>query len=254
MRHTSGQLRLNWKTALDSAATVAVIVACGSLTWATLRSGSAPGRPKPTQESVPLPSTSVPLSGATIKGSMTAPVAIIEYSDFQCPYCAVFATKIAPDINKEFVSTNRVLIAFRHLPLASIHSLATRAAQGAICAGQQGKFWEMHDLLFLNQKNLREAMIASAVASLVLDSNRFAECMDSHVTLQISRDALGAAALGISGTPTFLVGLTQKDGTVTVKHRFAGAKPLPFFREVLNALLTDAAEPRARAAVGPATR
>jgi protein-disulfide isomerase len=209
MRHNFGQLHFNWKTALDSAATVAVIVACGSLTWATLRSGSAPGRPKSTPESAPLPSTPVPLSGATIKGSMTAPVAIIEYSDFQCPYCAVFATQIAPELNKEFVSTNRVLIAFRHLPLTSIHSMATRAAQSAICAGQQGKFWEMHDLLFLNQKNLREALITSAVATLVLDSNRYEECMDSQLNFQISRDALSAAALGISGTPTFLVGVTQ---------------------------------------------
>lgn len=90
----------------------------------------------------------VNIDGAYSKGSNDAKVTIVEFSDFQCPYCARFYSETLGQIIKDYVDTGKVRFVYKHFPLISIHPLAQKAGEAAACAGEQGKFWEMHDLMF----------------------------------------------------------------------------------------------------------
>src|SRR5689334_12321708 len=104
----------------------------------------------------PPPEIPLPVGGEPFKGSPAARVAIVEYSDFQCPYCGEYAREIFPRLDSNYIKSGKVRYYFRDLPLAS-HTFALGAAQAARCAGEQGKFWEMHDHLFANQTALAPA-------------------------------------------------------------------------------------------------
>jgi protein-disulfide isomerase len=135
------------KSALDVFAAVLVIIVGTLALWRSLHSTRTPVAAREARPAPPLPTEPVSLDGAALKGSSSANIAIIEYSDFQCPYCAKFVRDTFPLLNRRYIETGKVLFAFRHLPLDNIHSLAHRAAENAECARQQGKFWEMHDAL-----------------------------------------------------------------------------------------------------------
>ena len=104
------------------------------------------------------PKDPLPLEGAAIRGNRSATVAIVEYSDFKCPACGQFATGTLPAIERRYVDTGKVLLAFRQYPMDR-RPLAQKAAEAAICAGDQGKFWEMHDQLFAHQGRLEETSL-----------------------------------------------------------------------------------------------
>lgn len=177
------------------------------------------------------------LQGAAIIGSAAAGVAIIQYSDFQCQFCGVFARDTWPRIKREYVDQGTVIAAFRHLPL-SIHRYARRAAVGADCARFQGRFWQMHDLFFNNQSRLGE-FTAAAPVSLGLDQVTFQDCMRHDRGQTIDSDLALAAQLGINSTPTFLIGKRRSTGEVEVVRVVRGAQSFDRFRVILDSLLTD---------------
>jgi protein-disulfide isomerase len=188
-----------------------------------------------------LPTKAVSLDGATLRGNARAQLAILMYSDFQCPYCAKFADTTFRQLDDEYIGKGRVLFAFRHLPLTAIHPLALPAATAATCAGRQGKFWEMHDRLFANAKQLANTSWRSFAQELNLDAGRFDQCVTGEGPAGVSKDIELADALQVTGTPTFFIGTIDSPGTVTVTHRFSGGQPLSRFRSVLDPLLVKAA-------------
>lgn len=109
------------------------------------------GRPAP-----PLPAQPLSISDAVVKGSERAKVVLIAFSDFECPYCSRFAKDTLPVLDEKYVRTGRVRVAFRHLPIESIHPTAFKAAEASECAREQGRFWEMHDRLFDQFKQLSQ--------------------------------------------------------------------------------------------------
>lgn len=145
---------------LERIGTLAVIIVCGAVTWDIVRRWDAPtttnqqavGRSG--QSSGPLPSSPVPLAGAHLKGSPDAKIGIIEYSDFQCPFCGVFARETLPEFTRQYIDSGKVLLAFQHLPITTLHPLAVDAAVAADCAGEQGHFWAMHDSIFSSKQPL----------------------------------------------------------------------------------------------------
>jgi protein-disulfide isomerase len=229
-----------WRLVLDTAASVAMIVASVAVVWALVR--RSPGNPAPgARPQPPLPSQPVSLVGAALKGDVTAPVAVIEYSEFQCPYCGKFARDTLPALVRTYVSGGKVLLAFRHLPLEKMHPAAMQAAQAAECAGELGKFWEMHDLLFQNSARLDVAMFPSLAQAIGLDGEAFADCMGKDLATTKVRQDIGAAeALQVMGTPTFLIGTLQPDRRVKVVRRIQGAQPLSAFSDVTEPLLNHA--------------
>jgi len=151
--------------------------------------------------SLPRDRTPVAAIGPAL-GPETATVTIVEFSDFQCPYCA----RVAPTV-KEIADRypDDVRIVFRHLPL-SFHNEARGAAYASICAGEQGQFWEYHDLLFANQRALQREQLNGYAETLELDMEKFETCMTAPETeALVAADLEAAAQVGATGTPAFFV-------------------------------------------------
>ena len=138
-----------------------------------------------------------------IRGPQDAPLELVMYGDFQCPYCTA-AQSIVRRVRERL--DGRLRFVFRHLPLPEIHPDAQRAAEAAEAAGAQGRFWEMHDALYANRGKFSDADLVALARRLKLDLDRFrAELIDGVHTARVARDAEAAHAAGINGTPTFFV-------------------------------------------------
>ena len=146
-----------------------------------------------------------------ILGPMNAPVTLVEYGDFECPYCGQ-AHSVIKQILGEMVSELRFV--FRHFPLAQIHPHAETAALAAEAAGAQGRFWEMHDILFENQIALEEEDLLQYAEALNLDTTEFSEALATGKHLpRIKQDFMGGVRSGVNGTPTFFVNGKRHDGS-----------------------------------------
>ncbi|HJL20284.1 MAG TPA: thioredoxin domain-containing protein [Sandaracinaceae bacterium LLY-WYZ-13_1] len=144
----------------------------------------------------------IDVAGAPSRGSPMAPVTIVEFSDFECPYCGR-AHPIVQQVLREF--EGQVRLVFKHFPLSS-HSHAMPAARAAVAAGNQDRFWEMHDLLFEHQRQLEEEDLERYAEQLGLDMERFRADMQSEETQQrVEADKEQGQELGVEGTPTFFI-------------------------------------------------
>jgi protein-disulfide isomerase len=171
------------------------------------------------------------------QGSAAAKVAVIEYSDFQCSFCGKYDRETYPQIQDEYLKTGKIRYVFHDLPL-DFHENAFKAAVAARCAGEQGKFWEMHDRLFANQTALSQADLLKHAAAISLDAPRFQQCVESdRLAADIRSDITEANNAGMSGTPTFLIGYVQPDSTVKVVKKLVGAKPYAQFKAAIDELL-----------------
>ncbi|MCI5066028.1 thioredoxin domain-containing protein [bacterium] len=163
----------------------------------------------------------IPVGSSPVKGPKDAPITIVEFSDFQCPYCSR-ANETVEQIVKNY--KGKVRVAFKNLPLP-FHQEAKPAAAAALAAGEQGKFWEMHDALFENQQKLSGEFYTAQAKELGLDVKKFEKDMKSEkIMKQIEEDTKLARENGISGTPGFFV------NGVAVK----GAQPFPVFKQVID--------------------
>ena len=178
-----------------------------------------------------------PLAGR-IRGSRTAPVTVYEMSDFQCPYCRQFALETFPALDSAYVATGKVRWAFINFPLTSIHQNAAAAAEIALCAAKQDKFWPVHDLLYRHQDvwaPLKEpaAFLLSLADSAHLSKTTLLACAKAQSTdAEVRADAEGAQRTGAGSTPSFYI-----EGGLLV-----GAQPLPVFRQVLDSVYASKAK------------
>lgn len=185
----------------------------------------------------PVPDEPHPLEGSPILGNTDARVALIQYADFQCPFCVQFVNEQWRSLKSRYVDTGKVLISFRHLPLPT-HPDAAEAAANAVCAAQQGHFWSMHDHLFAAHSSLGTLTQSSLTSELGLDPTQFARCLKTADEV-VKRDLTLAASYGLHATPSFLIGLIQPDDTVKVRTVLIGAQPFMHFAATLDALLAD---------------
>ncbi len=238
------RLRVNWHDALDAVATVALVAASGTMIWAQLRSLRPTQQVQPTtlagnrRPEPPLPDAPVSIDGATIKGKEGAKVALIVYSDFQCPFCAKFATQVLPSFDERFVKSGKALVAFRQMPLP-MHQFAPKAAQASYCAGEQGQFWPMHDALFADPKHLDEPALLDRAQRLGLRDAEFKLCLRGKAPATIDQDRSSADELSVSGTPTIFVGVVQPDSRVKLVRRFAGVPATQELDAAVTSLLDN---------------
>lgn len=146
------------------------------------------------------------------KGPANAPVTIIEFSDFECPFCS----RVLPVINQALTTYgDKVRVVFRQFPLNSIHPRAQKAAEASLCAADQGKFWEFHDAVFANQQALGIDQLKATAAGLGVDAAKFNTCVDegTHAD-QVARDLREGMAAGVSGTPAMFVNGRFVNGVV----------------------------------------
>lgn len=167
-----------------------------------------------------------------ILGSATAPVWLVEVSDFQCPYCKQWHDQSYAEIKRAYVDSGKVRLAYVNFPL-SMHHNAMPAAETAMCAAAQGKFWPLHDALFSTQVQWEklpapQQLFDSLASAAGADMGAFHKCVSAHLMkATIDADIDRATKAGVESTPTFLIG-----GTMVT-----GAQPLAVFRQVLDSAL-----------------
>ena len=185
------------------------------------------------------------VGGSASLGSADAVVTIFEYSDYQCPFCSRHATTVLPRLVNDYVDSGKLRIVMREYPIEAIHPRAFAVSQAALCAGAQGKYWEMHDLIFANQRSLSDEDLLAHDESLELDAAAYDTCLsDEGVSEQIQAEIQEAYELGISGTPSFVAGLTDQEDSnkVHVTEYIRGAQPFERFKSVVDGLLEESAQ------------
>lgn len=224
--NSQNKLRL----AMDVVATMAAVVGCGLVlyfNWSKL----AP-------RSIPVPAAPVSLKGAAFRGNADAPVVVVEFSDYFCPFCAKAENEVLPAIQRNYIEQGKVSLAFRHHPLEQLHPGATAAAVAAVCAGTSGRFWEMHASLFGDHKDVSPASLTHRAGALSIDADEFGRCLTSaDARGRVDTDVRQAEALGLGGTPVFLIGRRQPDGAVRVVSVIDGARPVGDFQAAIEKAL-----------------
>jgi protein-disulfide isomerase len=147
--------------------------------------------------------TEIATAGHPARGPATAQVTIVEFSDFECPFCG----RLFPTLKAvEKIYVGRVRIVYRQFPLRKLHPRAQKAAEASLCAGEQGRFWEMHDSLFSDQERLTVDALKARAVELKLDTATFNACLDSGKEVAaIDQDILDGARAGVTGTPTLFI-------------------------------------------------
>jgi protein-disulfide isomerase len=186
------------------------------------------GAPQPT------PPSQLSVGNQNFRGDGNAPVAIIEYADFECPYCGEYEREVYPQLSRDYIETGKVKYFYRDMPLP-IHSHSMIAARAARCAGEQGKFWEMHDSLFAKQNAIRDVDMPGRAQELGLDGRKFSECLSSdRYTDELKRSANEAQKMGVDGTPGFFIGTAGPDGKVTNLKMILGMRPYEAFKSAID--------------------
>jgi protein-disulfide isomerase len=190
----------------------------------------------------PSQSAVLDLGGRPSRGESNAKLTLIEFLDYECPYCGRFSRETMPEIDKEYIQTGKVRYVVMNLPLEVMHKSAFKAAEAANCAGEQGKFWEMHDRLFANQKTIDQWK--SHAEAIGLDVGKFEECLDSgRQAAKIRSDMAEAQKAGLTGTPGFFLAFTdEKNATVKSVTRLVGSQPFSFFKAAIDKQLVDKPE------------
>lgn len=194
-----------------------------------------PEMPAPTESPAPTEPerADVSIGGDKCLGSEAAPVTIIEFSDYQCPYCQKFWEQTMPQIKSEYIDTGKVKFIYRDFPLG-FHANAQKAAEATECASEQDRFWEMHDKVFGGMGEWSSGDVVNITkryaSELELDADEFADCLDTgKYTEEVQKDMADGAAAGVSGTPAFFV-----NGIL-----LAGAHPFETFKQVIEDELAD---------------
>jgi protein-disulfide isomerase len=160
-----------------------------------------------------------------IQGPPDAPIKLVEYGDYQCPYCGQ-AYPVVKEIQKRL--GKRLCFVFRNFPLANMHPYAEHAAETAEAAGAQGRFWEMHDMLFENQPALEDENLARYVKALGLDVQRWMKDLQTGAHIpRVREDFLSGARNGVNGTPTFFINGVRYDGPADVEEMLAALAGQP---------------------------
>lgn len=170
-----------------------------------------------------------------VLGDTDAEISIVEFSDFECPFCARAYTGAVTQLKQSsYFQNGQVNLIYKQFPLNSIHSRAQKAAEASLCAQEQGDFWEYHDTLFENQGALDINSLKSYAQQLGLDTSKFNSCLDSgRKASEVSKEVQQATSSGGRGTPYFVVVNTRTGSSVPV----SGAVPFAQFESAINSLL-----------------
>jgi len=185
---------------------------------------------------------SLSLAGAPVLGENNAKVTLLEFTDYQCPFCSRHFRQTWPQIEQDYIKTGKVKLVLRDMPLEQIHPLALKAAEAARCAGDQGKYWEMHDRLFSNQTTLARKDLSGHAQAVGLDVKEFDKCVDSaKQATKVRTDTIDATRATARGTPIFFLGLTQPNSLELKAVRvIRGAQSYAVFKEAIDGLLASA--------------
>ncbi len=204
--------------------TIKEAVVSGEVAAAPTGGSDQPTAPAPSGEPV-----EVSIDDDAIKGDIDAPVTIIEFSDYECPFCARFYSQTLSQIEENYIDTGKVRLVYRDFPL-SFHQNAQKAAEAAECAGEQDAYYDMHDKLFENQGSLSVSNYKTWAGELGLDQEEFDNCLDSgEMASEVQKDFSDGQQYGVTGTPGFFV-----NGV-----KISGAQPYSVFEAAIEAALNE---------------
>jgi protein-disulfide isomerase len=183
----------------------------------------------------PVQRATLKLEGLPMLGVKTAPITIVEYTDYQCPFCQRFHVTTFAELKKNYIDTGKARFFSKDMPL-DFHPNAMRAAQAARCANEQGKYWQLRDVMGANPNNLDLDSIARFAGDLKMDADALRACVTSDKYKSIvQNDMVEAMKIGATGTPTFVVGRTTAEGVDG--ELMVGALPYQMFDEKLRTLM-----------------
>jgi len=185
---------------------------------------------------------SIPLAGEPSMGQPSARITLVEVSDYHCPFCRRSALQTLPQINAEYVATGKARYVFVDYPIAQLHPDAFKSHEAAECAGDQGKYWQMHSALFAGTPVKDTAGLAERARSIGLDATSFSACLASGRHAGPIKESIGRMEqLGIGGTPATLIGLTPASGEpMKIIGYVYGARPFEDFKAQIDAALAKA--------------
>ena len=218
------------KTGLDVAASVAMIATAGILLWSALGVRAA----RDPSAAIALPTEAIALERTPMVGQSEARGVMIVLSDFECPFCRRFALETMPTLKRNLVDSGLARLGFMHMPLR-IHQDAEAAAVSAECAGEQGKFWTVHDALFAPPQ-IQVNQVQQEIAKLGLKKDLFDECVEKGGSGVVKADQELAQRLNVTSTPSVLLGLSDGTG-VRLKKAVVGARSPEEFEAALREIL-----------------
>jgi protein-disulfide isomerase len=180
---------------------------------------------------------SIDIAGEPTRGAPTAKVTMVEVSDYHCPFCRKHMQETQPRIDAEYINTGKVRYVFVDFPIQQLHPNADKAHQAAICAGEQGKYWEMHAQLFAAPSR-DVGQLESQAKSIGVNDAEFRKCLEGGKYASQVRDSVARMSqLGLDSTPTFLLGLTPASGQpFKILKVVRGAVPFPEFKQALDSV------------------
>jgi len=222
-----------WKAAAIIFAVLFIITIFGW--WPGGSSGNAVAPTEPNNPTAPTGQVKVEIeANDPVLGASDADISIVEFSDFECPFCARAYTGAVTEFKTtDYFKNGEVNLIYKHLPLNSIHQYAQDAAEASECANRQGKFWEYHDLLFENQGSLDTTSLKQYAAQVGLDTTEFNSCLDGNeAKAEVEKETSQATAAGGRGTPYFVV-INNDNGETQV---VSGAQPWSNFENAIKSL------------------
>jgi protein-disulfide isomerase len=218
---------------MDVIATFLVVVAASFVIWTQVQQRWLKPAPSALVQDV----KGLTIPAARVRHSRGAgQVALVEFTDYQCPYCGRHARDTEPQIDAKLVDRGTIRHVVLNYPLTQIHANAEKAGEAAECAGRQGKFWDMHARLFGNQQALAEADLLRSADAIALDRQQFIQCLAEEGAAEIKADLAEGSRLGVNSTPTFFVGTVERDGSIRLVKRINGAAPFEQFANVIEAV------------------
>jgi protein-disulfide isomerase len=191
------------------------------------------GKPSP-QPAMPA-NLILSVDGSPFKGDRDAKLTLVEFSDYECPFCASFLSETLPRLEQDFIATGKVKYVRRDFPLVSIHQNAFKAAEAANCAGEQEKYWEMHGRLFAHQNQLGMNQLPAHAKAIGIDMELFEQCFSGSQEAAVRRDVEDGLKAGVQGTPTVFLGVRDGESqNIKVLRMIVGAQPYAQFKEAIE--------------------
>ena len=182
----------------------------------------------------------IDIKGRPYRGNKDAKVLVVVYADYQCPFCRRHAQQVLPELLKNYVDTGKLKFVMKEFPIPNLHPQAEGASQAALCAQDQGKYWEMHDRLFGNQQALDEKGLEASAQALGLDTKLFQQCLDTgKYKAEITDEIKVGTSLGVTGTPTFFLGPSGTDpNNFRATKKIGGAFPYTAFKQAIDEIIS----------------
>lgn len=190
------------------------------------------------QQAMGIRSAALNLGTAPSRGRADAPLVLVEFSDYECPFCIRHFTQTMPELDREYISTGKLRYVFMDFPIDQLHPGALKAHEAARCSGEQGTFWEMHQRLFSPAGTHDVARLKTLASEIGLDRGKFDACLDSgRMQAPVRASVDRATELGADGTPQMYLGVADASGSFRIIRSIRGAVPYPQMKQVIDGLL-----------------